>query len=321
MAGNIRLNAKKNCCKISKRAYQTLIKKYKGTGSIVDLPRSGRPRKLTLREERLIRRASLHDRTLTVNNIRAKLAKNGSRLTVNRILIKYSLKCRVAKRKPLLNKRQRSARHEWACRFRHWDFHHWRKVCFSDESIFRCFSNSRTVKIRRTSSEAYSSSCLVSTVKHGPQVHVWGIIGPYDVGPLKLVKGNLNSRKYQTDILEDPPIKTVCQAIQFPMKDGIFQQDKTPAHWSMSTQKYLSDRNVPLLPWPGNSPDLNIIENVWGVIGNKVREFQCTSASELYMTVQEVWYSLGSAYFDSLYKSMPKRVLQVIKNNGGTTKY
>jgi len=308
-------------CIISKRACQNLVKKHKETGSIKDLPKSGRPRKLDVRTERVIRRICIKNRTWTSNQIRATVAANVSRMTINRILLKYGLKYRIAKKKPLLNPKQRRARYEWAQQFQHWTVKQWRRVCFSDESIFKCFNNSHTIKIRRTSMEAYSPSCIVSTVKHGPQVHIWGIIGPYGAGPIKLVKENLNSLKYQTEILDNPPINSVCNAIQFPRKRGIFQQDKAPAHWSKSTKKYLSDRNVPLLPWPGNSPDLNIIENVWGHIGYKIREYQCTTASDLFAKIQELWYNLGPEYFDKLYKSMPQRVRNVIKNRGGTTKY
>ncbi len=192
-------------------------------------------------------------------------------------------------------------------------------MCFTDESIFRCFNNTGSIKLRQTSTEAYLPQCLSHTVKHEPQVHVWGLIGPYGPGPLKIVQGNLNSQKYQTEIIND--IKNVCEAVIFPIHGAIFQQDKAPAHWSASTKQYLSNLNLPLLPWPGNSPDCSPIENVWSYIGQKLKSLNLTNSKQLFDAISELWYSIDLGYLLSLYKSMPNRVNQVIKNNGGCTKY
>ena len=43
------------------------------------------------------------------------------------------------------------------------------------------------------------------------------------------------------------------------MRNYIFMQDKTPCYFAASTQRYLADRGVVDLVWPGNSPDLNPI--------------------------------------------------------------
>ena len=241
------------------------------------------------------------------------------RRTIINALLSCNLPCRVAIRKPLLNKKQRAARLQWANRLCHWDLQKWKRVCFSDESIFRCFSNSNTVKVRRRSTEGYLPECLSSTVKHGPQIHVWGIIGPYGPGPLKVVHGNLNSINYQQNIIND--IDQVCNAMVFPLERAIFMQDKAPAHWSASTRVFLANRNLPLLPWPGNSPDCNPIENVWYFIGSRLRDLNLTNSKDLWKEVQRIWYNLSPGYLHNLYKSMARRVKLVKKNRGGPTKY
>ena len=99
-------------------------------------------------------------------------------------------------------------------------------------------------------------------------------------------------------------------------------QDGAPCHRSKVAKNFLNDNNIQLFEWPGNSPDLNPIENLWTLMKNKVSEKQPTSGAELVKVIKEAWVKeISKEYCQSLIDSMPRRIEGVIKNKGGHTKY
>ena len=95
---------------------------------------------------------------------------------------------------------------------------------------------------------------------------------------------SINAEKYQ-EIL-DANLWSVL-ARHFPAENYIIKQDNTPEHTARSTQGYLHRNDVTCMSWPAQSPDLNIIENLWvslkrklqtrgGRIGNKEDLFRRT---------------------------------------------
>lgn len=85
---------------------------------------------------------------------------------------------------------------------------------------------------------------------------------------------------------------------------------------------FLNDASVRTLTWPGNSPDLNPIENCWFMIGRKITDKKPRSLRELQETIVHVWHhEMNLDYIRKLIDSMPARVEAVIKAKGGPTKY
>ena len=45
---------------------------------------------------------------------------------------------------------------------------------------------------------------------------------------------------------------------------------------------------ITVLDWPGNSPDLNLIENLWSIVKNRLRKMDCTTKIKLIEAVIHV---------------------------------
>ncbi len=97
---------------------------------------------------------------------------------------------------------------------------------------------------------------------------IWGAMSSAGVGPLCLLNTNVTAPVYQ-DILEHFMLPSAGQLFKY--SDFIFQQDLAPAHTIKSTKSLLSDHGVGVLDWPAYSPDLNPIENLWGIVKRKMR--------------------------------------------------
>ena len=71
-------------------------------------------------------------------------------------------------------------------------------------------------------------------------------------------------------------------------KCKIFMQDGEPCHHSKIITQFLQSKEIQILEWPGNSPDLNLIENLWTVLKHKVSEKQPTNTKELEEAIEAV---------------------------------
>ena len=73
--------------------------------------------------------------------------------------------------------------------------------------------------------------------------------------------------------------------------------------------------------WPGNSPDLNLIANAWSWVQTEVNKRACRTFSEFEVEVQNVFRNVSRTMLDILWKSVPKRLDQVVEVNGKRVKY
>ena len=94
------------------------------------------------------------------------------------------------------------------------------------------------------------------------------------------------------------------------------QQDNDPKHTSRLAKGFLK-QNVPaVMNWLSNSPDLNPIENLWGIVKENVERRLPNNLGELESFMTEEWESIPESMLMNLVGSMRRRCELVIREKG-----
>ena len=312
------ISAKMQC---SKTAVHTALKNFNNYGSYKDLKRSGRPKKTSPRDDLTIKRIAVRSPTSSLKKIRAALLGKGTDVHITtvsrRLRFNFGLKSYKPARKPRLTPLMKSKRLAFAKEHAAWTSEDWSKIMFSDECTLQQFVV-RKKNVRRPVGKRFEERYTVSTIKHPPSQMVWGAFSRSGTAGLYFLPpgSTMNGSRY-VDLL-----KGKLEMHMNIHQCTVFMHDGAPCHRSKIVKQFLSEKNVATLGWPGNSPDLNPIENLWEILKNKVAEKQPSSAGALNHAIKEVWVKeISRDYCEKLICSMPKRIHAVIKNKGGHTKY
>ena len=142
----------------------------------------------------------------------------------------------------------------------------WQKVMFSNESTFFQFARHSSHVRRPIGSLSENPRYIQATVTHPPFVMVWECFSSHRRGGIYFLPNvqTMNATRY-IDVLD-------IHLLAFMNIHGcmIFQQDSVPCNKAKAVTKWFQDKNDNVLQWPGNSLDLNPLENLW-TLGKKSR--------------------------------------------------
>lgn len=302
---------------------QSVIKKFKNTGSVDTLPRKGRPKILSSRDKRNIIKKIVINPRLSAPKLAADFAlETGKTIhaeNIRRVLRKSGFNGRVSRKKPFINITNQKKRLEFAKKYINADELFWKQVLFTDESKFNIFGPDSRGKVWRKPNTALDKKNLTPTVKHGGgNVMVWGSMSASGVGNLVFIKPNMDRWVY-LDILKNN-LKTDAAKLELG-NNWIFQQDQDPKHTAHIIKSWLL-YNVPKqLNSPPQSPDLNPIEHIWDYLERQIRKHRITNADQLKQSLQEEWSKIPASFTEKLVSSMKNRLKAAIDAKGGPTKY
>lgn len=283
---------------------------------------TGRPRKTTAKDDGHIKRLSNIDPFKSATKIRDELNLSVSSRTVQRRLVEKQLVGRSPRKVPMLTRKHLQARLKFAKEHLDWigpeNGKKWRNILWSDETKVNLIGSDGKRWVRRPVDSAFKPQYTTKTFKHGGgNIMVWGCFSWYGVGPLFWIKKIMDQYLY-AEILENVMLPHADW--EMPLK-WQFMQDNDPKHTARTVKKWFEDHKIDVMQWPAQSPDLNPIENLWQIVKKSVNPLKSKNKEELWSKIQEAWYAIPVSTCRNLVESMPRRVREVIRNNGYTTKY
>ena len=105
--------------------------------------------------------------------------------------------------------------------------------------------------------------------------------------------------------------------------EGIFQQDLAPCCLSKKVKTIFQKYKLNVSECPGNSPELNPIENSWAITKSQLQKLDCTTMTKLIEAIIQAWYHDIQIKENSqkLVESMPDQMKEVLKNKEGHFNY
>jgi transposase len=89
------------------------------------------------------------------------------------------------------------------------------------------------------------------------------------------------------------------------------------------TKDWLKKNKITIIDWPANSPDLNLIENIWKQLKDNIQSQKVfpRTVGKLKAALSEEWENLDCSIFKDVVASIPQQINAVLKAKGGPTHY
>lgn len=153
----------------------------------------------------------------------------------------------------------------------------------------------------------------------GGSVMVWGAFNKFGTLNLEFTSSRMNSSDY-IQVLDNSLLPFLNENRECPF---IFMQDNARIHTSRQTRAFLEDCSINLMDWPACSPDLNPIENVWGILARRVYKNSSVyeNISQLKAAICREWTHLEPQLLINLTNSMKNRIFDIGRVNGNSINY
>ena len=292
--------------KIHRATVYRIIQESNGTPK-----KRGRPPKL-----------SMHDRRHLIEEFRknkfttaTKIAESGrfavSDRTIRRELLRNNFRHKRVQYRQLLTPQHCHNRLVFARSHISWSQQMWDRVIFTDKKRFNLVRNDVYRSIWIEGKKTYTHE-IGRITRAG--IMVWGAICCGGSLRLICIDERITSESYCHMLENDFFSETEDQ-----LPDNfIWMHDNATPHAAASTKAYLEGRGINVMKWPALSPDLNPIENIWGIMHQKLYEKGkgYKNTNELWEAFVRTWHSLDAQVFRNLYNSMQRRMAQVLESNG-----
>ena len=75
----------------------------------------------------------------------------------------------------------------------------------------------------------------------------------------------------------------------------VFMDDNAPLHRSRMRKTYMENNSINTTTWPAQSPDMNIIENIWFHIKRELETVShtITTRDQLFEEIHRIWENIS----------------------------
>lgn len=142
----------------------------------------------------------------------------------------------------------------------------------------------------------------------------WACFGAMGKVDLAFPSARMDSVEYQ-EVLSS---RLVPFLRKFRRLDFTYQQDNAPIHVSAATREWMEARRIKTMKWPACSPDLNPVENMWGIIVRRIyaNKKQYGSVQELKNAILGAWRGIDNELIMNLVNSMNNRLFELVLKHG-----
>ena len=284
---------------------------------ILSQPRSGAPRKATTPVKKAIIKFTKGKRKRSirknVKNLKAKGITIGKDAVAS-VLKQAGLFPYKRRKIPRLNDKQKKKRVKFAKNYLN---HDWENTLFTDEKPFLLFAATNPQNDRVWTDDP-DQVPPVELVKHAASVNVWAGVSAKGKTELYFYEGTIGARQHVA-ILEKA--KKDFKKI-FGNKKWTYQQDGATAHSANMTTAWLEDNVTEYIgcgpngDWPGNSPDLSYIENVWAWMDGELEDNPPQTKEALKRRVKKIWKEMPRDMLVKMAQGMKQRLQVVIDKKG-----
>jgi transposase len=322
---------------IPRTTITSFLSRTRERGSIENLSRPGRPRRLSDTDVRYLVRNAESETRVPFKELKNLTNMEVSEQTMSRRLRDEGIhKWRAAKR-PLLTQKHAKERLVWAKAHRHWTVDDWKRIIWSDESAIQKDSNATGVWVfrRKNKREKYAPGNVRTKTKYGNLVQmIWACFVGNKLGPIVFISGSVNQDVYMEMLRTefDPYLEALATDTRTTYE---FQQDNARPHTARRTVKFLEvlakKHGLTIMDWLANSPDLSPIEDLWAHLKYELRRRYPDTArlkgspqtikAMLQERLHKIWWEIGEEVLNRLVESMPGRVQEVIAAKGWYTSH
>ena len=309
-----------------------MLAKYYSTGSVENLSSLGRPLTYSERDKRHLARTAFlnQDQSLRdIENDRILNPSGASKDTIQRSMVSDHIKTRVLpERLSQMTQEDIKLRMNFAKTHLLWTIDEWKLVLFADEAdLLPTYQGKQFVRLKENQS-LNDVNIEYGWMQKKLTIKVFGVISFWGVGPLIRIEGTMKGDKYFKTLQEHlepllPNLLNLARAEVGRNARLMLVDDNASYHRVKDVVDWKRKMRFSLFEWPSYSPDLNLIENVWGAIEDKLYDSKkyLNKPEDVWQKAQQLWHEVGVTYLQNLYRSLPDRIENVLKNKGGPIHY